>query len=89
MSNPSNCVRLLIIFVIFVAFAPARGPLAVFGQARSTEPPPPAQAQQRPVFRGGTHFVRVDAYPVENGKIVERYSEAPRPPTMITFAPAG
>src|SRR5262249_46799491 len=28
-------------------------------------------AQQRLVFRGGTHFVRVDAYPVENGKIVE------------------
>ncbi len=32
---------------------------------------PPTQAQQRPVFRGGTHFVRVDAYPLENGKIVE------------------
>jgi len=31
----------------------------------------PTQAQQRPVFRGGTHFVRVDAYPVENGAIVE------------------
>ena len=25
---------------------------------------PPTQAQQRPVFRGGTHFVRVDAYPI-------------------------
>ena len=33
--------------------------------------PSQTQAQQRPVFRGGTHFVRVDAYPVENGKIVE------------------
>ena len=32
---------------------------------------PATQAQQRPVFRGGTHFVRVDAYPVQNGKIVE------------------
>jgi VWFA-related protein len=32
---------------------------------------PPTQAQQRPVFRGGTHFVRVDAYPIENGKVVE------------------
>ena len=31
----------------------------------------PTQAQQRPVFRGGTHFVRVDAYPIENGRIVE------------------
>ena len=33
--------------------------------------PEKAQAQQRPVFRGGTHFVRVDAYPVRDGKIVE------------------
>jgi len=33
--------------------------------------PPTTQAQQRPVFRGGTHFVRVDAYPSQNGKIVE------------------
>jgi len=24
-------------------------------------------AQQRPVFRGGTHFVRVDAYPIQDG----------------------
>jgi len=34
-------------------------------------PPRPTQAQQRPVFRGGTHFVRVDAYPIQDGKIVE------------------
>jgi VWFA-related protein len=42
----------------------------VSGQAT---PPaqPPTQAQQRPVFRGGTHFVRVDAYPLADGKIVE------------------
>src|SRR5690349_5257866 len=34
--------------------------------------PPPMEAQQRPVFRGGTHFVRVDAYPTtKDGKIVE------------------
>jgi VWFA-related protein len=33
--------------------------------------PPVTQAQQRPVFRGGTHFVRVDAYPLRDGKIVE------------------
>jgi VWFA-related protein len=40
----------------------------------SAQPPPPPQplaAHQRPVFRGGTHFVRVDAYPVQDGKIVE------------------
>jgi VWFA-related protein len=62
----------LIIFAIVVLFAPARGPSAVSGQAsQSTQPPPPTQAQQRPLFRGGTRFVRVDAYPVEHGKIVE------------------
>src|SRR5215470_7075803 len=33
--------------------------------------PQQTQAQSRPVFRAGTHFVRVDAYPVANGKIVE------------------
>src|SRR6476660_2682537 len=32
---------------------------------------PPTQAQERPLFRGGTRFVRVDAYPAENGKIVD------------------
>ena len=35
------------------------------------QPQPPTAAQQRPIFRGGTHFVRVDAYPARNGKIVE------------------
>ncbi len=51
---------------------------AVAGEARQT--PAPAgqpgttQAQQRPVFRGGTHFVRVDAYPIQDGKIVEGLS---------------
>jgi len=35
------------------------------------QPDQKTQAQQRPVFRGGTHFVRVDAYPVRDGKIVE------------------
>src|SRR3954465_8748542 len=29
------------------------------------------QAQQRPVFRGAPPFVRVDAYPIQDGKIVE------------------
>ena len=39
--------------------------------AAQQQDPPPTQAQQRPVFRGGTHFVRVDAYPLKDGKIVE------------------
>src|SRR5262245_15015759 len=57
---------LFVIFVAFVVFVTEREPSAVV-QA----PQPPTQAQQRPVFRGGTHFVRVDAYPVQDGKIVE------------------
>ena len=39
--------------------------------AQQANPATQTQAQQRPVFRGGTHFVRVDAYPVRDGKIVE------------------
>ena len=68
---PSNSGRVLIVSAIFGIFAPGRGPWAVSGQAPPSTPPPSTQAQQRPVFRGGTHFVRVDAYPVDNGKIVE------------------
>ena len=34
--------------------------------AAQQQDPPPTQAQQRPVFRGGTHFVRVDAYPLKD-----------------------
>jgi VWFA-related protein len=47
--------------------------VSVFGALawQAQQPPPPTQAQQRPVFRGGTHFVRVDAYPIRDGKIVE------------------
>jgi VWFA-related protein len=52
-----------------IAFAGVAA-VAVSGAAQSTQPPPTA-AQQRPVFRGGTHFVRVDAYPTQDGKIVE------------------
>src|SRR5688572_31847898 len=46
---------------------------AVAGLAAQQPRPEPGltQAQQRPVFRGGTHFVRVDAYPTRDGKIVE------------------
>ena len=48
------------------------GALAVVGQTPATPPQTQTQAQQRPVFRGGTHFVRVDAYPTgKDGKIVE------------------
>ena len=45
--------------------------LGLLGIGQTQQSPPPTAAQQRPVFRGGTHFVRVDAYPVEDGKIVE------------------
>jgi VWFA-related protein len=64
-------VVVFVIFVFFVIFVAERVPWAVSRQA----PPAgqqPTQAQQRPVFRGGTHFVRVDAYPtMQDGKIVE------------------
>ena len=39
--------------------------------AQQAAVPKPTEAQQRPIFRGGTHFVRVDAYPLQNGKVVE------------------
>src|SRR5687767_14930198 len=56
-------------FVIFVIFVPP--PWRVSAQAPQVPPSRPTEAQQRPVFRGGTHFVRVDAYPAQNGRIVE------------------
>jgi VWFA-related protein len=56
-----------VVFVTFVVFVSERGPWAASQAAQSK----PTEAQQRPVFRGGTHFVRVDAYPAQNGKIVE------------------
>src|SRR5262249_33821294 len=59
-----------VIFTTFVAFVEPT-PWRVSGQAPQAAQQPPTQAQQRPVFRGGTHFVRVDAYPVQDGKIVE------------------
>ena len=54
----------------FALSAMLAGSLALAGVAQQQDPPP-TQAQQRPVFRGGTHFVRVDAYPLKDGKIVE------------------
>lgn len=61
------------------------GIIVAVGAAQQPTPPPAVQAQpprpepghgstaaqQRPVFRGGTHFVRVDAYPLRDGQIVE------------------
>jgi len=60
----------LVIFVFFGIFVAERGPSAV--AAKQGQPAQPqTQAQQRPVFRGGAHFVRVDVYPSQDGKIVE------------------
>ena len=36
---------------------------------RAASRPPPRSSGRS--FRGGTHFVRVDAYPLEDGRIVE------------------
>jgi VWFA-related protein len=66
----TNNYWVFVIFVAFVIFVPAPGPSAVSVSAAQDQQTP-TQAQQRPVFRGGTHFVRVDAYPVQDGKIVE------------------
>ena len=65
-SMPRIIVRTAVIGALVVMPA---GPSPVQGQQGTA--PPATQAQQRPVFRGGTHFVRVDAYPVRDGKIVE------------------
>ena len=45
--------------------------LGVVAAQQQPPPLPETAAQQRPVFRGGTHFVRVDAYPTQDGRIVE------------------
>jgi VWFA-related protein len=45
--------------------------LTLSAGAQQPPEPPQTQAQQRPVFRAGTHFVRVDAYPTQDGQIVE------------------
>jgi VWFA-related protein len=58
----------LVIFLILVILLPA--PWRVSPRAQQPQQPRPIEAQQRPVFRGGTHFVRVDAYPLKDGKII-------------------
>jgi VWFA-related protein len=59
------------IFVICVVLVPP--PWRVSPQAQQpAAAQPPTQAQQKPVFRAGTHFVRVDAYPTsKDGRIIE------------------
>jgi len=70
-TNITNNHVVFVIFVCFVVFVAELAPWRVSGQAPQAGQQPPTQAQQRPVFRAGTHFVRVDAYPVQGGKIVE------------------
>lgn len=61
MGHPRVLVPLVASFALTLA--------AVAAQAPRSQP---TQAQQLPVFRGGTHFVRVDAYPVgRDGRILE------------------
>lgn len=46
-------------------------------QAPAGQPAPPTEAQQRPVFRAGTHLVLVDAYPTtKDGHIAEGLAPA-------------
>src|SRR5262245_25860681 len=61
----------MVVFVIFVFFVILVPPPSAVALSEQGQQAPPTQAQQRPVFRGGTHFVRVDAYPVQDGKSVE------------------
>jgi VWFA-related protein len=70
LTRSTNNYWFFVVVVAFVIVVPASRPWAV---SPAAQPPsqPPTQAQQRPVFRGGTHFVRVDAYPTQDGKIVE------------------
>jgi hypothetical protein len=43
----------------------------VAGAAAQSQQPPAPPAARPPVFRAGAHYVRVDAYPTRDGKIVE------------------
>lgn len=58
----------LSVLAIFVVFVAERNPSVVSAQAPVDKP---TEAQQRPLFRAGTHFVRVDAYPLKDGRIVK------------------
>jgi VWFA-related protein len=71
MAFPRRSSLSLVLIACAVVLAAGR-PWPVSGQAPQSGPQPQTQAQQRPVFRAGAHFVRVDAYPAtQDGKIVE------------------
>jgi VWFA-related protein len=60
-----------VFFAVFVVFVAERSPWAVSAQ-QPAPPQQPTQAQQKPVFRAGTHLVLVDAYPTtKDGHIAE------------------
>src|ERR1051326_5213630 len=71
MAFPRRSSLSLVLIACAVVLAAGRQ-WPVSGQAPQSGPQPQTQAQQRPVFRAGAHFVRVDAYPAtQDGKIVE------------------
>ena len=74
--RPPSLFVVFVIVLFCVAFVSEREPSAVVSGQAPPAPQTPTQAQQRPVFRGGTHFVRVDVYPVQDGKIVEGLTPA-------------
>src|SRR6476469_4545533 len=47
--------------------------VSIAARPRQAQPSQTYQAQspQTPVFRAGAHYVRVDAYPTRDGKIIE------------------
>jgi VWFA-related protein len=62
-------VRFRLVAALCVALAAARTPTA---QQQDQAKPPEQAKPQRPVFRGGTQLVRVDAYPTgKDGRIIE------------------
>ena len=61
-----------LVAVAVLCAGPAWQPQAREGQAQATtQKPAPQDPQKPPVFRGGTNFVIVDAYPRRDGRIVE------------------
>ena len=52
------------------ASMPAQQPTAQNPPQQQQQAQPP-QPQKPPVFRGGTQYVRVDAYPTRNGHVIE------------------
>src|SRR4029453_11913813 len=68
-TKTTNAYFVFVIFVSFVIFVLESRPWPVSATAQQTAPP--TQAQQRPVFRGGTHFGRGDAFPVRDGKNID------------------